>query len=229
MPALDGAAVKLAEHAAPVPEAHLLLGADLFPAVAKFRENGGERHKLRLVRQVAIEEEVLQREELCRPKEAGQDMVAQRHKAENLTEPPNGGFSGWNRRLQAFLARLRRHRPVGPRFRTREGSARGENRRYRRARRGRAHIPRDPRCVAARARAALATQDRVTLALATLVTLVTLVTHCSVNAFLTIVTGILQTTDDWMLRLALFDLYGKPSIHRSTIYGSSSTNGSGLA
>src|ERR1700738_4708874 len=42
------------------------------------------------------------------------------------------------------------------------------------------------------------------------------------NAFLTIVTGILQTTDDWMLRLALFDLYGKPSIHRSTIYGSSS-------
>jgi hypothetical protein len=68
VPALDGAALKLAEHAAPVPLAHLLLCADFFPAVAKFREDGGERHKLCLVRQVTIEEDVLQREELRRPK-----------------------------------------------------------------------------------------------------------------------------------------------------------------
>ena len=77
MPTLDSTAVKFTEHTAPVPLAHLLFGADLLPTITKFRENGGKRHKLRLVRQVAISEDVLQSEEFCSPEEAHQHMIAQ--------------------------------------------------------------------------------------------------------------------------------------------------------
>ncbi len=76
MPAFNGAAVKFTQHAAPVPLSYLLFGADLFPSVTEFGENGGERHDLRLVRQVAIQENVLQGKKLCSSQEASQHVIA---------------------------------------------------------------------------------------------------------------------------------------------------------
>src|SRR5258705_4902369 len=78
MPAFNSATIEFAEHTAPVPLAYLFFGADLLPTVAKFCKNSGKRHELRLVRQVAIQEDMLQSKQLCSPEKAGQHMVAER-------------------------------------------------------------------------------------------------------------------------------------------------------
>jgi hypothetical protein len=52
--------------------------AVLLPAIAEFGKDGRKRHELGLVRQIAVEEDVLERQELRRTHETRQNMVAMR-------------------------------------------------------------------------------------------------------------------------------------------------------